>query len=39
VIVVSISDDRELGFSLGAVDWLVKPANQGEPPSLILMDL
>jgi DNA-binding response OmpR family regulator len=30
VIVVSISDDRELGFSLGAVDWLVKPANQSD---------
>ncbi len=30
VVVVSISDDRELGFSLGAVDWLVKPANPVE---------
>jgi signal transduction histidine kinase/CheY-like chemotaxis protein/uncharacterized membrane protein affecting hemolysin expression len=30
VIVVSVSEDRELGFSLGAVDWLVKPANQDD---------
>ena len=30
VIVVSISEDRELGFSLGAVEWLVKPANQED---------
>jgi len=28
--VVSISEDQELGFSLGAVDWLVKPANRDE---------
>jgi DNA-binding response OmpR family regulator len=28
VIVVSITDDRELGFSLGASDWLVKPVNR-----------
>ena len=25
VVVVSITDDRELGLSLGATDWLVKP--------------
>jgi signal transduction histidine kinase/DNA-binding response OmpR family regulator/HAMP domain-containing protein len=30
VVVVSISADQELGFSLGAVDWLVKPANRDE---------
>jgi CheY-like chemotaxis protein len=30
VIVISISDNRELGISLGAVDWLVKPANQAD---------
>jgi DNA-binding response OmpR family regulator len=28
VIVVSITDDRELGFSLGASEWLVKPVNR-----------
>ncbi|HTS87180.1 MAG TPA: PAS domain S-box protein [Gemmatimonadales bacterium] len=28
VIVVSITDDKELGFSLGASDWLVKPVNR-----------
>jgi len=28
VIVVSITDDRALGFSLGASDWLVKPVNR-----------
>jgi PAS domain S-box-containing protein len=27
VVVVSLTEGRELGFSLGAVDWLVKPAN------------
>lgn len=27
VVMVSITEGRELGFSLGAVDWLVKPAN------------
>jgi PAS domain S-box-containing protein len=30
VIVISISDSRELGLSLGAVDWLVKPADQAD---------
>ena len=30
VVVVSISENRELGISLGAVDWLVKPANQSD---------
>jgi DNA-binding response OmpR family regulator len=30
VIVVSISENRELGISLGAVAWLVKPANQSD---------
>jgi len=28
VVVVSITDHRELGFSLGAVDWLVKPVQR-----------
>jgi len=28
VIVVSITDDRELGLSLGASEWLVKPINR-----------
>jgi len=28
VVVVSITDDRELGLSLGAVDWLVKPVQR-----------
>lgn len=28
VIVVSVTDRRELGFSLGAADWLVKPVNR-----------
>lgn len=28
VVVVSITDDRELGFSLGASEWLVKPVNR-----------
>jgi PAS domain S-box-containing protein len=27
VVIVSLTEGRELGFSLGAVDWLVKPAN------------
>jgi PAS domain S-box-containing protein len=27
VVIVSVTEGRELGFSLGAVDWLVKPAN------------
>jgi DNA-binding response OmpR family regulator/two-component sensor histidine kinase len=30
VVIVSITDGRELGFSLGAVDWLVKPANPAD---------
>jgi signal transduction histidine kinase/DNA-binding response OmpR family regulator/HAMP domain-containing protein len=30
VVVVSISENRELGFSLGAVDWLVKPARRDD---------
>jgi CheY-like chemotaxis protein len=29
VVVVSVTDRRELGFSLGAADWLVKPINGG----------
>ncbi|MGH7537028.1 MAG: response regulator [Gemmatimonadales bacterium] len=28
VVVVSITDHRELGFSLGAVDWLMKPVQR-----------
>ncbi|HEX7024926.1 MAG TPA: response regulator, partial [Gemmatimonadales bacterium] len=28
VVVVSITDRRELGFSLGAADWLVKPVQK-----------
>ncbi len=28
VVVVSITDHRELGFSLGAVEWLVKPVQR-----------
>ena len=28
VVVVSVTDRRELGFSLGATDWLVKPVNR-----------
>jgi DNA-binding response OmpR family regulator len=28
VVVVSITDHRELGFSLGAVEWLVKPVHR-----------
>jgi CheY-like chemotaxis protein len=27
VVIVSLTEGRELGFSLGAVDWLVKPVN------------
>lgn len=27
VVIVSITEGRELGFSLGAADWLIKPAN------------
>ena len=30
VVIVSISEDRELGFSLGAVDWQVKPVNPDD---------
>jgi PAS domain S-box-containing protein len=30
VVIVSLTEGRELGFSLGAVDWLVKPVNQAE---------
>jgi PAS domain S-box-containing protein len=30
VIVVSISDDRELGLSAGAAGWLVKPVNRRQ---------
>jgi signal transduction histidine kinase/CheY-like chemotaxis protein/HAMP domain-containing protein len=30
VIIVSITENQELGFSLGAVDWLVKPAQRGD---------
>jgi CheY-like chemotaxis protein len=30
VVVVSITENQELGFSLGAVDWLVKPAQRGD---------
>jgi len=30
VVVVSISDNRELGFSLGAAGWLVKPVNREQ---------
>ncbi len=29
VVVVSITDRREVGFSLGASDWLVKPVDRG----------
>ena len=28
VIIVSISEDRGLGFSLGAIEWLVKPVDK-----------
>jgi CheY-like chemotaxis protein len=28
VVVVSVTDRRELGFSLGAADWLVKPIHK-----------
>lgn len=28
VVVVSVSDQRQLGFSLGAADWLVKPVSR-----------
>lgn len=28
VVVVSITDHRELGFSLGAIEWLVKPVQR-----------
>jgi PAS domain S-box-containing protein len=30
VVVVSITDNRELGFSLGAVAWLVKPVDREQ---------
>jgi PAS domain S-box-containing protein len=30
VVVVSMTENRELGFSLGAVDWLVKPVNRDD---------
>jgi PAS domain S-box-containing protein len=30
VVVVSITDDRELGFTAGAAAWLVKPVRQRE---------
>jgi PAS domain S-box-containing protein len=30
VVVVSISDNRELGFSLGAAGWLVKPVDREQ---------
>ncbi len=30
VVVVSITENQELGFSLGAVDWLVKPAHSRD---------
>ena len=30
VVVVSITEDRELGLSLGAADWLVKPARRDD---------
>jgi DNA-binding response OmpR family regulator len=30
VVIVSITDNQELGFSLGAVDWLVKPAHSRD---------
>ena len=30
VVVISITENQELGFSLGAVDWLVKPAQRGD---------
>lgn len=30
VVIVSLTEGRELGFSLGAADWLVKPANPVE---------
>jgi signal transduction histidine kinase/DNA-binding response OmpR family regulator/uncharacterized membrane protein affecting hemolysin expression len=30
VMIISITEGRELGFTLGAVDWLVKPANPAD---------
>lgn len=30
VIIVSITEERELGFSLGAIDYLIKPINREE---------
>jgi CheY-like chemotaxis protein len=30
VVIVSLTEGRELGFSLGAVDWLVKPVNPAD---------
>jgi signal transduction histidine kinase/DNA-binding response OmpR family regulator len=30
VVVVSITEDRELGLALGAADWLVKPAHRED---------
>lgn len=30
VVVVSLTENRELGFSLGVVDWLVKPVNRDD---------
>jgi PAS domain S-box-containing protein len=30
VVVVSVTDRREVGFSLGAAGWLVKPIHKGE---------
>lgn len=30
VVVVSITQNKELGLSLGAVDWIVKPVNRGQ---------
>ncbi len=30
VFIVSVTEDRELGFSLGALDWFVKPARRDD---------
>ena len=30
VIVVSITEDRQLGFSMGAIEWFVKPVEKNE---------
>lgn len=30
IIIISITDEKKLGFSMGAVDYFVKPVNKGE---------